>query len=291
MKIPCYVVTGYLGAGKTTLLNHLLVNTSVKLAVIVNEFGSVPVDGKIIRGKSVTMTELAGGCVCCSMSGELDEAVKEIISKVKPEAIVIETTGVAEPAALEDEFFASNKDVFLSAIITIADADALVRYPSLGHTGRQQIERADILVVNKTDLITLSQCEELSDALKKLNSHARYFYTKKCDVDVPLLLGMKHERIAHDVKKSSDSHENPHEYFSVDMPGKFLHSDLKRIFGQLPPSVYRAKGFVKTDRGTELVQYVAGRVEITPGESKEFSLVFIGVDILKDKKKIEELFI
>src|SRR3989344_9260016 len=100
---PIIILTGYLGAGKTTLLQRLLDETDKRLAVIMNEFGELSVDGTIIKGKDVDIVELSGGCVCCSMTGEFEAAVREIIAKAAPDLIVIETTGVAEPDALVDD--------------------------------------------------------------------------------------------------------------------------------------------------------------------------------------------
>src|SRR3989338_4965688 len=97
MKIPITIITGYLGAGKTTLLRNILNNADQKLAVIMNEFGEINIDGKTIKCKNVNMTELLGGCVCCSLTGEFEAAIKEIIEKVKPDAIVVEKTRGSEP--------------------------------------------------------------------------------------------------------------------------------------------------------------------------------------------------
>src|SRR5437899_7907439 len=99
-RTPITVITGPLGSGKTTLLRHVLNSVSKKLAIVMNEFGEIAIDSKIIEGKNVRIAELAGGCVCCSLAGEFEAAVDEIIDRVDPEHIVLETTGVAEPGAL-----------------------------------------------------------------------------------------------------------------------------------------------------------------------------------------------
>src|SRR5438270_14070985 len=99
-RVPMTLITGFLGSGKTTLLRHILAQTPQKLALIVNEFGELAIDSKVLEGKNVRMTELAGGCVCCSLIGEFDAAIDEILETVKPERIVVETTGLAEPESL-----------------------------------------------------------------------------------------------------------------------------------------------------------------------------------------------
>src|SRR5438876_439898 len=94
------LVTGPLGSAKTTLLRHILATRPAKIAIVMNEFGEIAIDTKVIEGKNVRIAELGGGCVCCSLLGEFEAAVKEIIEKIDPDVIVVDTTGVAEPEAL-----------------------------------------------------------------------------------------------------------------------------------------------------------------------------------------------
>src|SRR4028119_235021 len=100
IRTPLIVLTGPLGSGKTTLLRHILDTFPRKIAILMNEFGEIAIDSKIIAGKNVQMADLGGGCVCCSLLGEFEAAVDEIIDTVDPDYIVVETTGVAEPDAL-----------------------------------------------------------------------------------------------------------------------------------------------------------------------------------------------
>src|SRR6266446_8642661 len=99
-RTPITLITGPLGSGKTTLLRHILATQRGKIAIVMNEFGEIAIDSKVIEGKRVRIAELAGGCVCCSLLGEFEAAVNELIDRVDPEQIVLETTGVAEPGAL-----------------------------------------------------------------------------------------------------------------------------------------------------------------------------------------------
>src|ERR671923_948046 len=99
-RTPLTVITGPLGSGKTTLLRHIVATVPTKLAILMNEFGDIAIDSKIIAGKNIRMAELGGGCVCCSLLGEFEAAVHEIIDKSAPERIVVETTGLAGPEAL-----------------------------------------------------------------------------------------------------------------------------------------------------------------------------------------------
>src|SRR3989339_848054 len=175
MKTPITIITGYLGAGKTTLLRNILKNTDQKLAIIMNEFGEINIDGKIIKGKNVNMTELLGGCVCCSLTGEFEAAIKEIIDNVKPDAIVVETTGVAEPDAVVVDIQDNLPELRMDAVITIVDSDAIIKFPAIGHTGKMQIEMADIILLNKTDLVDKKQLKEAEGRLKSINKNAIIF--------------------------------------------------------------------------------------------------------------------
>ena len=134
-----------------------------------NEFGEIAIDTKVIEGKNVRIAELGGGCVCCSLLGEFEAAVNEIIEKIAPERIVVETTGLAEPEALVFNIQEALPQCRLDGVVSVIDADMLVRFPELGHTTRLQIEGADILLLNKIDLIEPAQIEPLETKLHEIN--------------------------------------------------------------------------------------------------------------------------
>ena len=200
-KTPVVIITGYLGAGKTTFLRKIISTLSAsrsreaaaipfkKFAILMNEFGEIGIDGKILAGKNIKISELSGGCVCCSLTGELEAAIKEILKKYSPEIIFIETTGVAEPDSIIGTLEGLGERVKIDSVITIADADALARFPSLGHTGRVQLEMADAILLNKADLIEESKADEVAINIRELNPRAEIFRTIKCEVDTNLLFG------------------------------------------------------------------------------------------------------
>src|SRR6266496_2647914 len=165
-RTPITLITGPLGSGKTTLLRHILATKPAKMAIVMNEFGEIAIDTKIIEGKNVRIAELGGGCVCCSLLGEFEAAVNEIITRVGPEIIIVETTGLAEPEALVFNIQEALPQCRLDGVVSVIDADMLVRFPELGHTTRLQIEGADILLLNKIDLI--DQPRKLSGLEAKL---------------------------------------------------------------------------------------------------------------------------
>ena len=194
VRTPLTVVTGSLGSGKTTLLRYILTAISRKIAILMNEFGEIAIDTKILQGKNVQMVDLGGGCVCCSLLGEFEAAVDEIIETVNPDHIVVETTGVAEPDALVFDI-QENLRVRLDGVVTVADADAMLKYPQIGHTTRIQIESADIILLNKVDLVSESELEVMTNKLHSLNQIASVIRTVRCHIDPDLLFGIGREQI------------------------------------------------------------------------------------------------
>jgi G3E family GTPase len=272
-RTPMTLITGPLGAGKTTLLGNLLGRAPGKIAVIVNEFGEIAVDGRIIEGKNVRMIELTGGCVCCSLTGELDSAIGEILATTTPDAIVVETTGVAEADALIFNIQESQHPVRLDAVIAVADADAMVRFPVLGRTARAQFEAADLILLNKTDLVPGDVTARVKAELARVNPRATVLRCTRCDVAPEALLGQLRER---DSGAPDHLHDPEFESFVYKTAAVLEAGRFESFIGRLGESVYRAKGFVVLSTGSYLFNYVAGRWESEPFAGAETALVFIG---------------
>ena len=164
------------------------------MAIVVNEFGEIAIDTKVLEGKNVRIAELGGGCVCCSLLGEFEAAVNEIIDKIAPERIIVETTGLAEPEALVFDIQEALPQCRLDGVVSVIDADMLVRFPEIGHTTRLQIEGADILLLNKIDLVQPVQIGPLETKLREMNPTAAIVRTERCRVDPELLFGIGRER-------------------------------------------------------------------------------------------------
>ena len=282
MKTLISIITGFLGAGKTTLLKRIIDNLDRKFAILMNEFGDVSIDTDIIKGKNVNIAELLGGCVCCSLTGEFEEAIKEIIKKYKPEIIIVETTGVAEPDALVFEVSENLKDVKLDSIITVVDADSLVRFPSLGRTSIIQIEIADVLILNKVDLVKEKQLKTVIDKIRSYNKKAPILETKNCNVDIDLLFGLE---IEHHIKKKHHEHDNKFEFFSHELKNKIKKDKFLGFVSNLPKEIYRLKGFVNFEDGCYLINYVRGRYDLEKKNGVN-KLVFIGEGLSKIKEGI-----
>lgn len=288
MEVPVTIVTGYLGSGKTTLLRSILSGSGgLKIAIVMNEFGRIPIDSKVIAGKDVRIAELAGGCVCCSLSGEFVAAISEIMKTARPDRIVVETTGVAEPSSLIYEIEENLAQARLDAVITVVDADALVRSPSIGHTGREQIELADMILLNKTDLVGTEEADGIERRLRGINPKAELRRTRHCGIGIDEVFRNMHRADAHE---AHPVHEPESMSFEIATDAALDHEGFLKFLASLPEAIYRAKGFVKTGRGTFLMDYVAGRHTMEPFPCSRTELVFISSGALaaRDESDVRE---
>ena len=292
LRTPITLVTGPLGSGKTTLLRHILATRPAKIAIVMNEFGEIAIDTKVIEGKNVRIAELGGGCVCCSLLGEFEAAVTEIIKKIAPEIIVVETTGLAEPEALVFNIQEALPECRLDGVVSVIDADMLVRFPELGHTTRLQIEGADILLLNKIDLVDAKQIEPLERKLREINPSTAIIRTERCQIDPELLFGIGRERKAATLEPGSTipatthKHQPEFESFTFSSDKTFSRDCFEGFAEALPKSVLRAKGFVCFPDSVQLFNFVAGRWELEPFETHRTELVFIGKGIAREKSAI-----
>ncbi|GAB4377535.1 MAG: GTP-binding protein [Elainellaceae cyanobacterium] len=284
-RTPMTVITGPLGSGKTTLLRHILTVMPYKIAILMNEFGEIAIDAKILQGKNVEMADLGGGCVCCSLLGEFEAAVDEIMATVNPDRIVVETTGVAEPDALVYDIQESLPQVRLDGVVTVIDADGMIKYPQIGHTARIQIEAADIVLLNKADLVSESELEAIIDKLRSLNSMTSIIRTIRCQIDPDLLFGIGRDRL-----QSPPHHHHQPEFasFSYCSEAMYDRDCFTEFATSLSPEVYRAKGFVQFPEGTHLFNFVTGSWDLEPFKLTTTELVFIGKQINSHKAEILE---
>ena len=285
LHTPITLVTGPLGSGKTTLLRHILAMHPARFAIVMNEFGEIAIDSKVIEGKNVRIAELGDGCVCCSLLGEFEAAVTEIIKKVAPEIIIVETTGLAEPEALVFNIREALPECRLDGVISVIDADMLVRFPELGHTTRLQIEGADILLLNKIDLVDSKQIEPLETKLREINPSAAIVRTERCRIDPELLFGIPQSREKKIVPPLHE-HQPEFESFTFSSDNIFSRDCFERFADTLSANVIRAKGFVRFPDSVQLFNFVAGRWELEPFEAAETQIVFIGKEVSKQKSAI-----
>ena len=193
-KIPVTVLTGYLGAGKTTLLNRILSEPHGKTyAVIVNEFGEIGIDNELVVDADEEVFEMNNGCICCTVRGDLIRIIEGLMKRRgKFDAIIVETTGLADPAPVAQTFFV-DEDVQaksrLDAVVTVADAKWLSARLKDAPEAKSQIAFADVIVLNKTDLVSEAELGEVEARIRGINPYAKLHKTQRCQVPLEAVLG------------------------------------------------------------------------------------------------------
>ncbi|WP_374308893.1 GTP-binding protein [Methylocella sp.] len=222
-KIPVTVLTGYLGAGKTTLLNRILTEDhGHKFAVIVNEFGEIGIDNELVVGADEEIFEMNNGCVCCTVRGDLIRIIEGLLKrKGKFDAIIVETTGLADPAPVAQTFFVDadvREAARLDAVVTVTDAKFLTARLADAPEAKNQIAFADVIILNKTDLVAPDELREVEERIHAINPYAKIIRTKKCDAPIAEVLN----RNAFDLDRilslepqfleTDEAHEHGHEH-------------------------------------------------------------------------------
>ena len=247
-KIPVTVLTGYLGAGKTTLLNRILSEPhGKKYAVIVNEFGEIGIDNDLVVGADEEVFEMNNGCICCTVRGDLVRIIDGLMRrKGKFDAIIVETTGLADPAPVAQTFFMDanvGRKAKLDAVVTVADAKWLQERLKDAPEAKNQIAFADVILLNKTDLVNPTDLSEVEARIRGINPYAKVHKTERCKIALPEVLG----RNAFDLDRileiepdflDGDGHDHDHDHDG-------------HAHGHRPPSWRRAQALPR--RGDAIV--------------------------------------
>ncbi len=276
-KIPVTVITGFLGAGKTTLINNLLKKyEGIQFALVENEFGEVPIDTKLIKGIDASqMFELKQGCICCTISDEYELVLQELAERFPDlEHLLIETTGVADPAGVIQPFF---RDENLKELYEFEGTICLVDAINFNHSPEKeitlkQLSVADLVLVNKSEKLDNATREYLQKEVKSLTPFARTVFTKFANAeDIELTSLMKKTRSVFDFMSYNSSHSHIQtRTFSFEEPlqkEEFLRR-LEYALDIHKRDIYRAKGmlYFENDPFEYFLQGVGGSFELVEGD-------------------------
>ena len=320
-KIPVTVLTGYLGAGKTTLLNRILSEDhGHKFAVIVNEFGEIGIDNDLVVGADEEVFEMNNGCICCTVRGDLIRIMEGLMKrKGKFDAIIVETTGLADPAPVAQTFFV-DQDVQdqarLDAVVTVADAKWLADRLRDAPEAKNQIAFADVILLNKIDLVTPEELREVEARIRAINPYAVLHKTQKCAVPLDAVLGRNafdldrilevepsflevddhdHDHHGHDHGHHHDHGHGLKHYHDEEMqsvafqidgdvdPNRFMPW-INLITQKEGPNILRSKGILafKNEpkrfvfQGVHMILDGDLQRDWKPGEKRQCKIVFIG---------------
>ena len=268
-RMPLTIVSGFLGAGKTTLINRLLSEDhGLRLAVIVNDFGSVNIDAALIRQSGAHTVDLNNGCVCCSMEGDLFMAMDAALSREpRPDHLIVETSGIADPAAIAQAAIA-DPEISYGGILTLVDAlnaPALLEDPLMGPQVSQQIRAADLVLMTKCD----TPADDLMARLKSLGARAPMPLS---DAPLaPLLFGMV------PLPKGPVASAHPaYVAWSHTSDQPISRAEMGARLESRPPGLYRLKGTVLTDDGAYDLHVVGQHVEARRTGGTRTELVGLG---------------
>ena len=273
-RIPVLVVSGFLGSGKTTLVRHLLreaQTSGVRVAVVSNEFGALGIDQALLGEGGEAFVELEGGCVCCRLSDELRDTLQMLRERVQPDRVIVETSGVALPSDTQLQFWREPVSAWVEddMAVVVVNAEQLAEGRDLQGTFEDQVSSADLLLLNKIDLIPAADLDRLDAMLRDMAPDTPVLHACHGEVEPALLFppdpdGLRRQR--RNAGKSPTPHH--HEAFDTCEIPVADGADPEELVSRLRSlGVLRAKGFVRTANGLQLLQGVGRRLELLDAPS------------------------
>lgn len=321
-KVPCTILTGFLGSGKTTLLNRILEeNHGKRIAVIENEFGEVGIDDALVKGGSMAeeenIVEMNNGCICCTVRGDLIAGLKKLIKSSKKtkkplDGVLIETTGLADPAPVAQTFFADDfvqQNMVLDGILTLVDAKHIIQHldeekpEGVENEAVEQIAFADRILLNKCDLVEEKDLEEVEKRIRAINEPVPIKRTTNSSVDMSFILGIQAFNLDKIMQadegflsdNTDHQHDNRVTSVGVDVPGEVDRKKLDGWIGWLLKEkgvdLFRSKGVLAVKGVSEKFVFQAIHMLFanTQGdawqadEERRCKMVFIGKNLNREE--------
>merc|ERR1711862_666820 len=322
-KIPVTILTGFLGSGKTTLLNHILeANHGKRIAVIENEFGEVGIDDNLVKGGSMAeeenIVEMNNGCICCTVRGDLIAGLKKLVktsfkNKKPLDGVLIETTGLADPAPVAQTFFADGfvqQHMCLDGILTLVDAKHIIQHldeekpDGVENEAVEQIAFADRILLNKCDLVDSEEdLAEVEKRIRAINEAVPIKRTTNSEVDMDFILGIRgfslDKIIEMDDAFLQDSHDHQHDSrvssVGIDVPGEVVQQKLNQwiswLLKEKGTDLFRSKGVLAVKGMKQKFVFQAIHMLFAnsqegawkPDEERRCKMVFIGKNLDREE--------
>ena len=315
VKSKIILLSGFLGSGKTTLLRHIMsFNTDMSDTVIImNEYGEVGIDGMLLKDKGVDIVELTSGCICCSMSDDLQETIAEILQRFGPRYIIIEATGVADPESVSNVIADADfkNDVEIHKILTVMDAECWKVRDVFGTLFYRQLKQADTIILNKIDLLDKHEIPNYLEEIHQVMPDAQVIPTVNCRIEPEVVWFRhfhhnlfarvpdsqnaecqicKHGICHHHVNETEANHRHDIIFadknfvtFSFSESAPLDEIAFNRFVQEMPWELFRLKGTLNFGDRTVMINSVGGKTEREPWEkASETRLAFVGWNIDPD---------